>query len=156
MPMSNEEQARMLALAADRRNQAAFDELLRLVDGFAHKCDLDCARDLMKLFRDPVNYADEDHFNEHVISAIDTAGPEVWCQALLEELPRLLVDAPAIAYDFLNRGCAQHLEQLVNLSHGLAAPLRLTIRNMIYSRPEAVAFLQGHECRQEFLTALRT
>lgn len=65
-------------------------EYVSLVDQAYGNVTLDIARVLMKTFSDEPDYG----VQESVVRVLESANHEVYIQALLEELPRLLREAP--------------------------------------------------------------
>lgn len=79
-----------LLKASRRSGEGEEKEFLRLVDQAFGVCSLEIARVLMKTFSEKPDYGTQ----ERVISALASAEAEDVAQAMLEELPRLVEEAP--------------------------------------------------------------
>lgn len=90
---------RISALKRRYTDEVEAKEFVSLVDEAVGKCTPEVVRVLMRTFT-----ADEDYgIQESVVSALASAGPEVYLRALLEELPRLLEEAPKWAEVLIGR-----------------------------------------------------
>ena len=96
--MTDEWKNRILQLT-NRTDEAEDLEFVRLIDMAIGQCDLDTCKVLMKTFVTDKDYG----VQESVVSALSSAGTEDYQIALLEELPRLIVDAPEWAEVLLER-----------------------------------------------------
>lgn len=79
-----------LLRAARRADAAQVEEFLRLVDQADENCSLDTVRILMRTFTANPDYGTQ----ERVGSVLATARPEDVTRGILEELPRLMSEAP--------------------------------------------------------------
>jgi len=98
-------------------------EYVSLVDQVEGKVTLEIARVLMQTFSDEPDYG----VQESVVRVLESANQEVYMQALLEELPRLLREAPQWADTLLILA--------INFSHNallkVARQMSLSVQNMI-------------------------
>lgn len=82
--------ATKLLKASKRSNEIEQEQFLTLVNQVADKCTLDTARTLMKTFSDKPDYGTQ----ETVIRVLATSDNKIVTQVILEELPRLMQEAP--------------------------------------------------------------
>src|SRR4051794_24093212 len=117
--MSPEWKAKILSLQ-DKDTEDAANEFVALVDQAVNRCDLETARALMKTFT-----TDEDYgVQESVVSALSTAKPEDYQTALLEDLPRLLRDAPEWAQTLIEREVKSHPEIFLRISKTMPTEIK--------------------------------
>ena len=74
----------------ERNNEQEEKQFLDLIDQIHGHVDLETARLLMKTFTNNPDYGTQ----ESVIGALSSAGDEIFIQSMLEELPRLIEEAP--------------------------------------------------------------
>lgn len=82
--------ATKLLKVSKRSNEIEQEQFLALVNQVADRCTLDTARTLMKTFSDKPDYGTQ----ETVIRVLATLDDEVVTKVILEELPRLMQEAP--------------------------------------------------------------
>jgi hypothetical protein len=74
----------------ERCTEEEEQRFLELVEKTSGNCDIEVARVLMKTFSSKPDYGTQ----EDVICSLSTGGHEIFIQAMLEELPRLRLEAP--------------------------------------------------------------
>lgn len=105
LTMDNDWKKRVLELRYWKDKQEAL-EYASAVDEATYRCDLDTCRTLMKTF-----VTDEDYeVQESVISVLSSAKPQDRQLALLEELPRIMVDTPDHADDLVENEIRFHFD----------------------------------------------
>ena len=82
--------ATKLLKASKRSNAIEQEQFLTLVNQVADKCTLATARALMKTFSDQPDYGTQ----ETVIRVLATSDNKIVTKVILEELPRLMQEAP--------------------------------------------------------------
>lgn len=124
--MDNDWKKRILELRYWENEQEAV-EYVELVDKAKYKCDLDTCRNLMKTF-----VTDEDHeVQESVISVLSTANSQDRQRALLEELPRILIEAPDHAADLVENEIRFYLDSLRPTVRGIEPHQREALNRII-------------------------
>ncbi|MGL4997993.1 MAG: hypothetical protein ACRC5T_03245 [Cetobacterium sp.] len=88
--MIDEKWKKKLLNSSNRSNEQEEREFLRLVDEAFNNCSLETARVLMKTFSNVEDYGTQ----ERVCSVLATADEAIVIQSILEELPRLVSQAP--------------------------------------------------------------
>src|SRR3970040_861219 len=90
---------RILGLKHRYTDESESKEFVSLVDKMMGKCTIEVVKVLMKTFTSEPDYG----IQESVVSVLASAQPEVYVQALLEELPRLSSEAPEWAETLVGR-----------------------------------------------------
>lgn len=121
-----------------RRNESEEDEkeFLSLVDRAFGECTIEIARILMKTFSVQPDYGTQ----ESVVGALMSAGDEIFIQAILEELPRLIREAPEHAEDLLGIAVERNPEMLKKVASQLNMEIRNSLRNVL----QRTDFLEFH------------
>ena len=96
--MTNEWHTRMLELA-HRSTEAEDLEFVRLVEMATWSCDFETCQTLVRTFVTDNDYG----VQESVVSVLSSAKTEDYQRALLEELPRMVADAPEWAEVLVER-----------------------------------------------------
>jgi uncharacterized protein YpbB len=122
--MIDEKWSQNLLNASNRSDEREEKEFLRLVDKVFNNCSLETARVLMKTFSDVEDYGTQ----ERVCSVLATADEAVVTQAILEELPRLVNEAPEWA-EFL---LGLEVENRGVLLEKIAAQMPENIRQILH------------------------
>lgn len=124
--MTNEWKNRILQLRYWQDEKEAL-EYVRLVDLAAHNCDLDTCNILMRTF-----VTDEDFgVQESVVSVLSSAKIEDYQRALLEELPRLILDAPEWSEVLVERELTHHLNQFKETQKLISSSARTCINEFL-------------------------
>jgi hypothetical protein len=113
-------------------------EYLELVGRAKYRCDLDTCRSLMKTF-----VTDEDfEVQESVISVLSTAKPQDRQLALVEELPRIMVDAPDHAADLVENEIRFHFDTFKETVRDIQPTLKEAL-NQILKRESLIQQFPG-------------
>jgi hypothetical protein len=115
--------------AAKRSNEAEEKEFLRLVDMAEGNCSLDTVRSLMKTFADEPDYGTQ----ERVESVLATAKAEDVTRGILEELPRLMTEAPEWAESLVGVEVDNRLELLSSIAAGMPDNIKDCLRQLTQS-----------------------
>jgi hypothetical protein len=113
--------------AAKRRDEDEQYEFLALVDEAFGNCTLDAIRVLMKTFTDDPDYGTQ----ERVVSALATADDAVVTQAILEELPRLVKDAPEWAESLIGAEVDQRPRLLEKVASSMSPTILQSLRSIL-------------------------
>lgn len=115
--------------AAKRSNEAEEKEFLRLVDMAEGNCSLDAVRSLIKTFSSEPDYGTQ----ERVESVLATAKAEDVTRGILEELPRLMAEAPEWAESLVGVEVDNRLELLASISAGMSDNIKDCLRQLTQS-----------------------
>ena len=113
------------ASARDTDEQEA--TFLRIVRGLEGRCDLAVARTLMKTFSEAPDFGTQ----EDVMSTLLSGPRSVYVTALVEELPRMLVDAPRWADSLVTTELVNYPESLVDAGASADPPTREALRQVL-------------------------
>jgi len=113
--------------ASARRNEVEEKEFLALVDQASGRCSLEVARVLMKTFSDKPDFGTQ----ERVCSVLASAPPEVAIRAKLEELPRLLAEAPEWAESLLGEEVEHQPVLLKSVAAHMPPTVKLSLRQLL-------------------------
>jgi hypothetical protein len=116
-----------LLSASARRDEAEQERFLALVDQAFGRCTLPVARVLMKTFSDMPDFGTQ----ERVVSALASATPEVTLRAKLEELPRLLDEAPEWAESLIGEEVEHRPTLLKSIAASMPAQVKLSLRQLL-------------------------
>lgn len=115
--------------SAKRSNEIEEKEFLRLVDMAAGNCSLDTVRILMKTFSNKPDYGTQ----ERVESVLATAKAEDVTRGILEELPRLMAEAPEWAESLVGVEVDNRLELISSISAGMPENIKDCLRQLTQS-----------------------
>lgn len=115
---------------AKRRDEAEEQRFLELVDLAQDRCTLDVARVLMKTFSDQPDYGTQ----ERVVSILGTAAYDDMVIALLDELPRLIVEAPEWAESLIGVEVHFRPNQLEAAAARMPEHIRSALRRTLANR----------------------
>ncbi len=114
LTMDNDWKKRVLELRYWKDKQEAL-EYASVVEDAKYRCDLEACRHLMRTF-----VTDEDYeVQESVISVLSTAKPQDRQRALLEELPRIMVETPDHAAALVENEIRFHFESFKETVRGI-------------------------------------
>lgn len=125
----NAEWEKNLLLAAKHSNEFEEKEFIRLVDLADGNCSLDTVRTLMKTFSDAPDYGTQ----ERVESVLATANPEDVTKGILEELPRLMIEAPEWAESLVGVEVDNRLELLSSVAEVMPSNVKDALRKLTQS-----------------------
>ncbi len=125
----NAEWEKQLLKAAKRSNEEEEKEFLRLVDLAEGNCSLDAVRSLMKTFSDKPDYGTQ----ERVESVLATAKEEDVTRGILEELPRLMVEAPEWAESLIGVEVDNRPELLSSVVKQMSENVKNSLRQLTQS-----------------------
>ena len=114
---------------AKRSNETEEKEFLRLVDMAEGNCSLDVVRSLMKTFSNEPDYGTQ----ERVESVLATAKAEDVTRGILEELPRLMAEAPEWAESLVGVEVDNRLELLTSIAAGMPDNIKDCLRQLTQS-----------------------
>lgn len=109
--------------ASERLTPEQEQEFVNLVSEASGKCSLEVARVLMKTFCDKPDYGTQERVN----SVLATADRSIVIQALLEELPRLIKEAP----EWANCLVAQEVNFRIKLVENVALKMPKNVQNIL-------------------------
>lgn len=127
----NDEWKRKLLQAAARSDETQEQEFLELVDQADGNCSLDVVRVLMKTFSSKPDYGTQ----ERVESILATAKPEHVTRGILEELPRLVVEAPEWAETLVGMEVDNRLDLLISVAKTMPENVKDCLCKLVYSEP---------------------
>jgi hypothetical protein len=116
-----------LLVASRRNDELEQQRFLALVDQAFAKCTLDVVRVLMKTFSDVPDYGTQ----ERVVSVLASAAPEVALRGKLEELPRLLTEAPEWAESLIGEEVEHRPGLLKSIAASMPAQVKLSLRQLL-------------------------
>lgn len=119
--------AEQLLKASKRTNEKEQNEFLHLVDHVFGRCDADVARILMKTFTDTPDYG----MQERVISVLATADDAIVTRAILEELPRLVQEAPEWAESLIGLEVDKRPQLLVQVASSTSENVKQALKNLL-------------------------
>ena len=125
----NADWERKLLEAAKRANEAEEKEFLRLVDMAEGNCSLGNVRSLMKTFSNKPDYGTQ----ERVESVLATARAEDVNRGILEELPRLMDEAPDWAECLVGAEIDNHFELRSLIAADLPDKIKDCLRQLTQS-----------------------
>jgi hypothetical protein len=112
----NDQWTKKFLSVMSRDNHGQEQEFLSLIDALKGECTLDTARVLMKSFNSKPDYGTQ----ESVVSAIAASTKSDAITAVLEEMPRLLLEAPEWAHIMLG----QEIDRRPDMVHSIAMALK--------------------------------
>jgi hypothetical protein len=124
--MTSEWKTRILELRY-RSTETEDLEFVSLVDMAENNCDFDTCRILMKTFVTEEDFG----VQESVNSVLSTANPEDRQKALLEELPRLIVDTPGWTNVLIETEIRFYLDSFRATVKGIQPHLRETLNQLL-------------------------
>src|SRR5437660_9123245 len=110
-----------------RASEREQEEFLELVDQACGVCTLAVARVLMKTFSDTPDYGTQ----ERVVSTLATADDQIVTQAILEELPRLIKEAPEWAESLVGLEVDKRPELLQRVASQMPESVRKALRELL-------------------------
>jgi len=125
----NADWEKKLLEAAKRSNEEEEKEFLRLVDMAEGNCSLDAVRSLMKTFSAQPDYGTQ----ERVESVLATAKDKDVTRGILEELPRLLAEAPEWAESLVGIEVDNRLELLSSIAATMPDNVKNCLRQLTQS-----------------------
>ena len=111
----------------ERKDEIDERKFLILVDQTFDCMDLNVARILMKTFLEKQDYGTQ----ERVISAILRGGREIYIQVILEELPRLQVEAKRWIDILLCPEIEHHPDTLEKIAHTMPEHIKNILRKIL-------------------------
>lgn len=115
-------------LSASRRGDEAEEQrFLTLVDQALGRCTLEVAKVLMKTFTDVPDFGTQ----ERVCNLLASALPEVAIRAKLEELPRLIVEAPEWAESLIGEEVEHRPGLLNSTAVSMPAAVKMALRQLL-------------------------
>jgi len=119
--------AKKLLHASTRASEREQEEFLGLVDQACGVCTLETARLLMTTFSDKPDYGTQ----EKVVSTLATADDQIVTQAILEELPRLVKEAPEWAESLVGLEVDKRPELLQKVASQMPERVRKALRELL-------------------------
>ena len=116
-----------LLQASRRRDEAEEQKFLALVDQAFGKCTLEVAKVLMKTFSDAPDFGTQ----ERVCSTLASALPQFQVRAMLEELPRLLAEAPEWADALIGEEVEHRPALLKTIAATMPGEVRMALRQLL-------------------------
>lgn len=113
--------------ASERSSEREESEFLELVDQANGKCTLEVARVLMKTFSDKPDYGTQERVN----SVLGSGKREDAIVALLEELPRLVKEAPEWAFVLIGAETITGTHMLSSIASRMPAPTKKALRTVL-------------------------
>ena len=132
--MNKDWKQRLLA-TAKRRDEGQEDEFIQLVDQAKGQCTLEVARTLMKTFSDSPDYGTQ----ERVVSVLASANERDVTTAILEELPRLLKEAPEWAENLVGPEVDNRPALLQSVVEEVSDDIRQSLR-VLLSKEDFIDF----------------
>lgn len=129
---------RKLLDASVRESSDQEQQFLSLVDEADGNIDLEVAKTLMKTFSDKPDYGTQ----ERVESVLASADPELVVRAVLEEMPRLVLEAPEWAEVLLGQELEHRPSLVVSAMSNLPQNLIEVIRT-VAMKPEFILFYEN-------------
>jgi len=127
-----------LLAASERDTEEQEHQFLSLVDEAENNVDLSTAKALLKTYINKPDFGTQ----ERVESVLATAGPEIQVQAILEEIPRLVLEAPEWAETLLGQELEHRLSLVVSVMAGLPQSAISAIIK-VASKPEFASFYEN-------------
>lgn len=125
----NKDWEERLLEASKRSCEDEEKEFLRLVDMATDNCSLDTVRSLMKTFSSQPDYGTQ----ERVESVLATAKAEDVARAILEDLPRLMNEAPEWAESLIGIEIDNRLDLFSSTAAEMPANIKDCLRRLISS-----------------------
>jgi hypothetical protein len=119
--------AKKLLHTSQRASEKEQEEFLALVDQACGVCTLEIARMLMKTFSDTPDYGTQ----ERVVRTLATADDQIVTQAILEELPRLVKEAPEWAEALVGLEVDRRPELLQRVASTMPESVRKALRELL-------------------------
>jgi hypothetical protein len=116
-----------LLIASQRRDQAEQQRFLTLVDQAFDRCTFTVAKALMKTFSGVPDFGAQ----ERVCSVLASASPECAIRAKLEELPRLVIEAPEWAESLIGEEIEHRPELLNAVAASMPASVKASLRQLL-------------------------
>ena len=113
-----------------RENSDVEEEFLSLVDEVEGYCTLEVARVLMKTFSDRADFGTQ----ESVVSVLASTVDKDVTQAILEELPRLVCEAPEWAETLIGAEVDQRPELLFSVAKSMPTDVKDSLRHLLESK----------------------
>lgn len=126
----NPDWEQQLLVASQRRDEAEERRFVELVQQANSKCTLDVARVLMKTYSDAPDFGTQ----EIVGSVLASATPEIAVRAILEELPRLMAEAPNWAESLIGEEVEHRPTMLKSIAVSMPAQVKLSLRKLLGSK----------------------
>src|SRR5262245_39638287 len=114
-------------VASGRQNEAEERRFVELVEQANNRCTLAVARVLMKTFSDAPDFGTQ----EIVGSVLASAAPEISLRAILEELPRLVAEAPEWAKSLIGEEVEHRPTLLKSIATSMPAKVKLSLRQLL-------------------------
>lgn len=136
--------------AMKRHDYQQEQEFLTLVDQAEGHCSLEIARVLMKSFTASPDFGTQ----ERVVSVLASADKSDMVTAILDELPRLLVDAPDWAEILIGQEVDRRPEFLVRVAKQSRLEVRVALQQLLANQnfnefyPNAKTILNGIETQR--------
>lgn len=129
---------KQLLAASLRDSEEKENQFLSLVDEAENNVDLSVAKTLMKTFTNKPDFGTQ----ERVESVLATANPEIQVRAVLEEMPRLVLEAPEWAETLLGQELEHRSSLVVLVMSSLSQNTVAAIRT-VASKPEFASFYEN-------------
>jgi hypothetical protein len=129
---------RKLLEASTRETRAHEERFLSLVEQAEGKIDLATAKSLMKTYSDKPDYGTQ----ERVESVLATADPVIIVEALLEEMPRLVEEAPEWAETLLGQELEHRSSIVISAMNKMPQRVIEAVKT-VAARPEFTSFYQN-------------
>jgi hypothetical protein len=117
--------------AAARKDSDEEVRFLSLVDEAAGQCTPEVVTILMRTFSGQPDFGTQ----ERVCSVLATAEPALYVRALLNELPRLMAEAPEWADALVGEQVEHQPALLSRITSSMPAPVRMSLRQLL-GKPE--------------------
>jgi hypothetical protein len=119
--------AKKLLHASKRASEREQEEFFGLVDQVCGVWTLEAARVLMKTFSDKPDYGTQ----EKVVSTLATADDQIVTQAILEEFPRLVKEAPEWVESLVGLEVDKRPELLQKVASQMPESVRKALRELL-------------------------
>jgi hypothetical protein len=129
---------KQLIAASERDSEEKEIKFLSLVDEAENNVDLSVAKTLLKTYTNKPDYGTQ----ERVESVLATANPEIQVRAVLEEMPRLVLEAPEWAETLLGQELEHRSSLVVSLMNSLPQSTIAVIRT-VASKPGFASFYEN-------------
>jgi len=110
-----------------RTDESQEREFVDLVYQAMNNCNLEMAKTLMKTFNDKNDYG----VQEAVVNVLNSIETEIYYRALLEELPRLVDEAPEWAESIIAGEIDTNPDLLASIAQELSNDIRLRLIHLI-------------------------
>ena len=143
----NEDLKRRILQLRFRQTEEEDKEFITLIKKFKNDCNRDAATILMKTFTSEEDFG----VQEIVVSVLESADKAIYYQALLEELPRLISEAPDWAESLLEIGINFYPEKLAEVFYHVDDRNQQVFLNYICSD----CFLKEYPRSRELINLLK-